>query len=93
MKMGSERLVFQRKLPGRAVFPVAVGINFSPIKQLNGGLSYAFKQPDSYDNLGLNLTLKLGPVGFGVTDNLFSLINPGDAHSFSARAGAPVSIK
>lgn len=72
----------------------AVGANFSLIEQLNLGLSYAFKQPDSYDNLGLNFALTLGPVQvFGVTDNLFSLINPGDAHNFSARAGASVVIK
>ncbi|MBK9013517.1 MAG: hypothetical protein IPM82_05225 [Saprospiraceae bacterium] len=87
-------LFFNENYRGEPFSSVAVGINFSPIKQLNAGLSYAFKQPDSYDNLGLNLTLKLGPVQvFGVTDNLFSLVNPGDAHSFSARAGASVSIK
>ncbi|MBI1226275.1 MAG: hypothetical protein GC192_13660 [Bacteroidetes bacterium] len=72
----------------------AAGVNFSPVEQLNVGLSYAFKQPDSYNNIGLNLVLNLGPVQiFGVTDNLFSLINPGDSQSFSARAGASVFIK
>ena len=87
-------LFFNENYRDKPQSSVAVGVNFSPLKQLNAGLSYAFKQPDSYDNLGLNLTLNLGPVQiFGVTDNLFSLVNPGDAHSFSARAGASVSIK
>ncbi|MCF8246537.1 MAG: DUF5723 family protein [Saprospiraceae bacterium] len=73
---------------------IAVGVNFSPIEQVNVGATYAFKQPDSYNNIGLNLTFKLGPVQiFGVTDNFFSLINPGDSHSFSARAGAAIFIK
>jgi Family of unknown function (DUF5723) len=72
---------------------VAVGVNYSPLKYLNAGLTYAFKQPDSYNNLGLNLVLTLGPVQvFGVTDNLFSLINPGDASSYSARLGASVKL-
>ncbi len=86
-------LFFNENFRGKPNSSVAVGVNFSPIKQLNAGLSYAFKQPDSYNNLGLNLTLKLGPMQvFGVTDNLFSLVNPGDANNFSARAGASILL-
>ncbi|MCC6726712.1 MAG: hypothetical protein IT258_19580, partial [Saprospiraceae bacterium] len=72
----------------------AAGMNLKLNERLNAGLTYAFKQPDSYNNLGLNLALTLGPVQvFGVTDNLFSLINPGDARNYSARLGASVAIK
>lgn len=72
----------------------AAGVNFQPFDKMNLGLTYAFKQPDSYNNIGLNLALTLGPVQvFGVTDNLFSLINPGDAKNYSARLGASVAIK
>jgi hypothetical protein len=71
----------------------AAGANFQPFDKLNVGLTYAFKQPDSYNNVGLNLALMLGPVQvFGVTDNLFSLINPGDAKNYSARVGASVNL-
>ncbi|MBK8562327.1 MAG: hypothetical protein IPN76_03025 [Saprospiraceae bacterium] len=72
----------------------AASANFQPFDKLNVGLTYAFKQPDSYNNVGLNLALAFGPVQvFGVTDNLFSLINPGDAKNYSARVGASVAIK
>ncbi len=93
-KLTLSGLFYNETYRGKPLSSVAVGVNFSPFKQLNAGLSFAFKQPDSYNNLGLNLTLNLGPVQFfGVTDNLFSLINPGDSHSFSARAGASVFLK
>lgn len=69
----------------------AAGANLQLSEHINAGITYAFKQPDSYNNLGLNLSLSLGPVQvFGVTDNLFSLVNPGDAKNYSARIGASV---
>ena len=93
-KLAVSGLFYNENYRGESLSSVAVGINFSPIKQLNAGLSYAFKQPKSYNNIGLNLTLNIGRVQvFGVTDNLFSLINPGDSRSFSARAGASFFIK
>lgn len=86
-------LYFNENYRDKPYSSMAVGVNFSPIKQLNAGLSYAFKQPDSYDNLGLNITIQFRQLQiFGVTDNLVSLVNPSDAHSFSARAGASILI-
>lgn len=93
-KLTVSGLYFNENYRDEPYSSVAVGLNFSPVKQVNVGATYAFKQPDSYDNLGLNLALTLGSVQvFGVTDNLFSLFKPGDAHSFSARAGASIFIK
>jgi hypothetical protein len=93
-KLTLSGLYFNENYRGKPQSSIAVGANFSPLKYVNAGLTYAFKQPDSYNNLGLNITLNLGPVQvFGVTDNLFSLFNPGDSRNFSARAGASYAIK
>lgn len=93
-KLALSGLFFNENYRDEPLSSVAVGVNFSPSKLLNAGLTYAFKQPESYNNLGLNLTLNLGPLQvFGVTDNLFSLLNPGDARNYSARLGAAVFIK
>ena len=64
-------------------------MNAALLKAVNVGVTYAVKENKSYDNLGLNLTLSLGPFQvFGVTDNVFALVKPGDAKNFTARFGA-----
>lgn len=81
-------VLFNENFRGESANAAAVGVNISPLKAINAGITYAVKDNKSYDNLGLNLTLALGPFQiFGVTDNVIALINPGDARNFTARFG------
>jgi hypothetical protein len=72
----------------------ALGTTWEALKWLTLGATYAIKdENDSYDNLGLNLALRLGPVQiFGVTDNVVALATLGDSKNFSARAGLALLI-
>lgn len=80
---------FHENFRGESATAVAVGVNAALLKAVNVGVTYAVKENKSYDNLGLNLTLSLGPFQvFGVTDNVFALVKPGDAKNFTARFGA-----
>ncbi len=85
---------FNENFRGESKAAVAVGVNATPFKAVNIGATYAVKENKSYDNLGLNLTLALGPLQiFGVTDNVFALVNPGDAKNFTARFGMAFLVK
>ncbi|MBI5916873.1 MAG: hypothetical protein HY842_15980 [Bacteroidetes bacterium] len=85
---------FNENFRGGPSSAVAVGANFAPLDFINAGLTYGIKENKSYNNLGVNLTVNLGPVQvFGVTDNIFSLVNPADASNFMARAGASLLLK
>ncbi len=80
---------FNENFRGESAAAVAVGVNAALLKAVNIGATYAVKENKSYDNLGLNLALNLGPFQlFGVTDNIFALVKPGDAKNFTARFGA-----
>ena len=85
---------FNENFRGESATAVAVGVNAALLKAVNIGATYAVKENKSYDNLGLNLTLTLGPFQlFGVTDNVFALVEPGDAKNFTARFGAAFLIR
>ncbi|MEY3366933.1 MAG: hypothetical protein RI973_88 [Bacteroidota bacterium] len=72
---------------------LAAGLNARLIPALDLGVSYAIMENRSYDNVGLNFTLKLGPLQlYGMTDNVISLLKPGDANFFTAGLGAVVLL-
>lgn len=62
---------------------------YQVLKMLTVGATYAtLLEEEKHFNLGLNATVKVGPVQvFGTTDNIMSLLNPDDANYFSARFG------
>jgi hypothetical protein len=68
---------------------LAAGLNASLLPALDLGVTYSVMEKRGYDNLGFNFTLKLGPVQlYGMTDNVVSLLKPGDANLFTAGLGA-----
>ncbi len=87
-------LFFNENFRGTTTSCFGIGTNVSVLKFLNAGLVYSVKGKNSYDNIGLNLAMKLGPIQlFGTTDNITALLNPGDSRNFSARIGGALLIK
>lgn len=87
-------VVFNENFRGASSTAIGVGANLALLKFLNAGLMYSIKGKKSYDNFGLNLTLKLGPVQiFGVTDNIMALLDSGNSRNFSARIGGALLIR
>ena len=62
-------------------------------KMLSIGATYAIRNK-TYDNLGLNAIVKLGPVQiFAVTDNLISSFKPYDSRNANLRLGLNLMFK
>ncbi|MEK7254743.1 MAG: DUF5723 family protein, partial [Bacteroidota bacterium] len=84
---------FSEKFRGENSTAVAVGANGALSKAFRFGATYGYKD-ERWDNLGLNVTLRLGPVQlFALTDNVFSLVNSGDSRNFHGRIGGNMVIK
>lgn len=65
----------------------AVGANADLLKWLQVGATYGILE-DNYANVGLNATLKLGPVQLlAATDNVLAVINPDNANFSNLRLG------
>jgi len=73
------------------LFPaVALGTSIDLLPILNVGGLYAFRS-GTFDNLGLNATLKLGPVQIlAATDNIFTAIQPKESNAANLRVGLNV---
>lgn len=81
-------LFFNENFRGKSTVSAAVGANAALFKFLNAGATYAVKD-GTFDNIGLNVTLTLGPVQvFAVTDNVIAAFKPGDTNNYSVRLGA-----
>ena len=62
-------------------------------KMMSVGLVYAIRNK-TYDNIGLNATLKFGPVQlFAVTDNIIAAFQPYDSRNANARIGLNLAFK
>ncbi len=86
-------IFFNENFRGVSTSAGGLGANLALGKVLNVGGMYAVKG-NSYDNIGLNLTLKLGPLQmFCATDNVIALVDSGNAKNFSARIGGALLIK
>lgn len=73
----------------RGELDIAGAINAEAIvnKWFQAGISYAYRH-QSYDALGINMAVSLGPVQLiGATDTFIGLINPAGAHSVNFRFG------
>lgn len=69
----------------RSVYSVSASKDLGKI--FTGGLTYSIRDRQ-FDNLGVNMLLKLGPfVLFGVTDNLMDLAKPRQARNLHVRWG------
>ncbi|PHN08034.1 DUF5723 family protein [Flavilitoribacter nigricans] len=65
----------------------AFAANTQIIPQLNIGGTFAYRH-EQFSNLGLNLSLQLGPARILVaTDNIFTAIRPKESHSANVRLG------
>ena len=86
-------LLFYENYRGEPTSALALAANITLGKILAVGGTYAIMD-NSYDNLGLNLGLKLGPFQlYAVTDNIIAAFNPGGARNFGARIGGNLVFK
>lgn len=97
MKLANLRfggLFFTESYRGKNFPAFALGANGKVFNMLNVGATYTIlPEFDSYANVGVNVSAKLGLVQvYGTTDNVAALFNPGDSHTFSARVGVNVVI-
>lgn len=80
-------MIYGENYRGESFPGVAVSGNMQLLSWLNLGASYAFRS-ETFDNLGLNATAKLGPVQvFGMTDNIITALNPKNSNSANLRLG------
>lgn len=80
-------MIYGENYRGESFPGVAVSSNMQLLSWLNLGASYAFRS-ETFDNLGINATAKLGPVQvFSMTDNILSALKPKDSHSANVRVG------
>jgi hypothetical protein len=78
---------------GVSAMTYAVGANAALYKFLTLGATYAITE-NNFDNIGLNTTLKLGPVQvFATTDNIIAAVRPGDSKNFNVRIGGNLLFK
>lgn len=82
-------MFFTESYRGKSFPAFAVGANTTLLDMLSVGATYTIlSEFDSYANLGLNVSAKIGPVqAFATTDNVISVLRPGEAHTFSGRIG------
>ncbi len=82
-------LFFTESYRGKTFPAVALSANVDLLpKIISLGATYAILHDDSFDNIGLNAVVKLGPVQFfGTTDNIISAFQPGQKQNFSVRLG------
>ncbi len=72
-------------------FATSASVNIGKI--LSVGAVYAIRNK-TYDNVGLNATVKFGPVQlFAVTDNIISVFQPYDSRNVNARFGLNMAFK
>ncbi len=86
-KITASGMFFNESLRGDSFTAFALGINAALLRGLNLGATYAVKG-DTYNNLGLNLMVTLGPFQFyALTDNFTAAINPMNSKHFNFRFG------
>lgn len=85
-------LYLERSAGGiRPAYSLNASANFRNI--VAGGLTYTIVN-NTYNNIGLHLNVKLGPVQlFAVTDNIVSAFKPYDSHNMNARVGINMAFK
>lgn len=80
-------LYYRETYRGQDFSGIAVNANFNLVKWAQFGATYAIFE-DSYANIGLNGTVKLGPVQLlAATDNIVAVINPDKANFSNVRFG------
>ena len=77
---------------GRQKNAFAVNVDAQILDMLSVGVIYGYRF-ESYDNLGLNVRLSLGPVQlFGTTDNIFAAVRPYDSENANGRIGLNLNL-
>ena len=85
-------LLFFQSFASKTISSFAVGAQYNLFSWLNVGANYAVKQNTPF-NIGVNATLKLGPVQlFALTDNIATIFNPYQSKSASGRIGLNVVL-
>ena len=80
-------LFFGERYRGTTRPAVAVAANMDVLPFLNLGGIYSFRD-ERFDNLGINASLKLGPVQLmAATDNILTAFRPEDSNSANFRLG------
>lgn len=77
---------------GNTDLAIALSARAKLNKRLSLGASYALRN-QRYDNLGLNLSLHLGPVSvYAMTDNVLTVVQPGNSQNVNLRTGLNLSF-
>ncbi len=85
-------VLFAENFRGEWFHSLGLNIQGRPNQFIEFGLLYAYRD-ERFDNVGLNLGLKLGPVQIiGATDNLLSAIDVGNANSANFRVGLNLAL-
>ncbi|MBV6655585.1 MAG: hypothetical protein KI786_17580 [Mameliella sp.] len=80
-------LIFSERYRGNTFPAAAVSTNLQLLPFLNVGGIYAWRN-NRFDNLGLNATVKAGPLQFvAATDNILTVFNPRDSNASYLRLG------
>jgi len=80
-------LFYGERYRGETQPAVAISTNLDVLPFLNVGGLYAFRD-DRFDNLGLNASLKLGPIQLmAATDNILTAFQPDNSSSANLRLG------
>lgn len=81
-------LLFGERYRDRTYAAAAVATNLQVLPVLNVGGIYAYRD-GRFDNIGLNATVKLGPVQLlAATDNILTVFRPKDSNTANLRLGA-----
>jgi hypothetical protein len=92
MKLANMRiggLFFTESYRGKTYPAFALGANANIFKIINIGGTYTIlPELDSYANVGLNVSAKIGLVqAFATTDDIVAAFRPGESQTFGARVG------
>ncbi|MEM9918522.1 MAG: DUF5723 family protein [Bacteroidota bacterium] len=85
-------LYYNENFRGRTNHAFALSADMTLTPYLRVGASYVSRN-DTYDNLGLNVNLRLGPVRiFGTTDNVLAAFRPFDSRNVNGRIGLALEL-
>ncbi len=91
LKVGG--LIYSESYRGTLFPAFAASASVNVGKVVSVGAVYAIRNK-TYNNVGLNTTLKLGPVQlFGVSDNILAVFKPYDSRNVNARVGLNLVFK
>ncbi len=86
-KLTLAALFYNESYRGENFTSIGIGGHYVFSKMLSAGATYSIRN-NKYDNLGLNLGIRLGPVQlYAATDNVIAAVRPYDSNNVNLRVG------